>query len=188
MRRPVLLFGAAIAAFASPLLAPDCAFACSCAVAGSPEKRVSDALARSGAVFAGRVIASGETDKKGEFGMELTAVTFQVSEVWKGEVEETIEVTTPESEGSCGYTFEEGREYLVYASRGMEVSLCSETKPLSDARADPEVLGEGKKPVRVLPDTAGSRAGTLGLLPWALLGGVVAGVLGLIAWRGSRGA
>ena len=69
-----------------------------------------------------------------------------------------MEVRTPVSGISCGYHFEEGQEYLVYAGKGMSVNLCSETKPLSKADADLAVLGDGEKPEDdgdVLNDTSG---------------------------------
>lgn len=49
----------------------------------------------------------------------------------------------------CGYFFQEGQEYLVYASAEgaqLKTGSCSGTKRLSDARADLAVLGEGETP------------------------------------------
>lgn len=86
------------------------------------------------------------------------AVTLRVSEVWKGDVGKTLRVTTSADSGAgCGYPFEEGKEYLVYAGEDASVSLCSETKPLSSAGADLEALGTGERPKNggTLPDTSG---------------------------------
>jgi hypothetical protein len=71
-------------------------------------------------------------------------------------------VNTANQGSACGYPFKEGREYLVYASerqQGLEVDLCGETRPLSEAGADLAVLGSGEKPKdgggEALNDTSG---------------------------------
>jgi hypothetical protein len=165
-------------------LLPDCASACSCAaLPGTPQ----EILSRSKAVFSGEVV---EFDKPppattmiegtmmsmmGGGGPEATA-TLRVSEVWKGPRQQTMTVTTEADSGmGCGYPFEEGREYLVYATgNDPSVGLCSETKPLSEADADLEALGEGQKPedVGVLSDTSGglSAPAGVGLAGLALAG------------------
>ena len=54
--------------------------------------------------------------------------------------------------GSCGYTFVEGEEYIVYASDShygddsYTASICSRTALLSAAQADLDALGEGGAP------------------------------------------
>ncbi len=56
------------------------------------------------------------------------------------------------------YPFGEGQEYLVYATgKDPSVSLCSGTKPLSEAGTDLALLGAGEKPQDggVLSDTSG---------------------------------
>ncbi len=139
-------------------LLPDCASACSCAaLPGTPQERAREALSGSTAVFAGEVVEFEKPppDTAMVEGTMLTVmggggrkatVTLQASEVWKGPQQQTVTITTEADSGmGCGYPFEEGREYLVYAE-GDEpsVSLCSETKPLSEADADPEALGDGE--------------------------------------------
>jgi hypothetical protein len=93
--------------------------------------------------------------------------TLRVSEVWKGPKQQTVEITTASNGAMCGYSFEEGREYLVYAYGGqdLKVDLCSETKLLSKAGADLALLGDGERPGddAPLPDTSGGVAG-LGVL------------------------
>ena len=157
----------ALLALTSVALLPDCASACSCATLPStPQETLSD----SKAVFTGEVV---EFDKPppettmiegtmmtvlGGGGPEAT-VTLRVSEVWKGPRQQTTEITTEaDSSVGCGYPFEEGREYLVYAAKGNpSVSLCSETKPLSEANADLQALGDGDapEPGDTLSDTSG---------------------------------
>ena len=84
-----------------------------------------------------------------------------MSEVWKGPKQQTVEIITGADSGvGCGYPFEEGREYLVYAygKQELKVDLCSETKLLSKAGADLAVLGNGEKPKDggdALTDTSG---------------------------------
>jgi hypothetical protein len=162
--------------FALVGLLPDCAFACSCAaLPGTPQERAREALSGSTAVFSGEVV---EFEKPppdtamvegtmltvmGDAGREAT-VTLQASEVWKGPRQQTVTITTEaDSSMGCGYPFEEGQEYLVYATgKEPSVSLCSETKPLSEADADLEALGEGQKPedVSALSDTSGALSTT----------------------------
>lgn len=143
------------------LFPPECAHACSCAMPpGDQKERAERALSSSEAVFAGKVVEidrpSGPIMSSGDFETD----TFRVSESWKGPERATLEVKTPVAGMSCGYPFKEGQEYLVYASGGrdLEVSLCSETKPLSKAGADLAVLGNGEKQKdggEALNDTSG---------------------------------
>lgn len=168
--RPPLarLTSLALLTLALVALLPDCAAACSCGtVPGTPQ----ETLSGSTAVFSGEVVAF---DKPPPFtttieGTMMTVIggggpkataTLRVSEVWKGPQRQTIEITTEADSGvGCGYPFEEGREYLVYAAgKEPSVSLCSETKPLSEANADLEALGDGNvpEPGGTLSDTSGS--------------------------------
>ncbi len=80
-------------------------------------------------------------------------VTFRVSESWKGPERGTLEVETQTSGASCGYPFRSGERHLVYSAgasivegEGLEVLLCRETKPLSEAAADLEALGDAETP------------------------------------------
>ena len=142
------------------LLPPDCASACSCALPpGDQKERAERALASSEAVFSGEVAAI-EKEAATSRHPGTATVTLRVSESWKGPEGAMLEVKSPVGGSACGYPFKEGQEYLVYASgrRDLEVSLCSETKPLSKADADLAVLGNGKKPKDggdALNDTSG---------------------------------
>jgi hypothetical protein len=123
-------------------LLPDCASACSCGgMPGSEREQAERELAYSSAVFAGKVVSI----TKGEPTPRSKLVSFRVSEVWKGPEQDTLEVSTPRYEASCGYSFKEGQEYLVYAEgKRMEVSSCGGTTLLSEASADFEALGNGE--------------------------------------------
>ena len=135
------------------ILTTNSASACKC-IQATPEQN----LEKSSAVFSGRVVdvvkpspAERQSPRRNEDPNFLSGVkvTFKVSEVWKGDKKQRFVVSTSESSASCGYSFQEGEEYLVYAS-GEEVKLqtglCSGTKPLATARTDLAVLAEGKTP------------------------------------------
>jgi hypothetical protein len=145
------------------VLLPDCAIACSCGGFGT-KKQVEWALSHSGAVFSGEVVDVEDGPPISYSGIDLPSsdVTLQVSEVWKGPQRETLEVITERADGvSCGYPFEEGQEYLVYASgkgEPFETDICSGTTPLSKAEEDLALLGNGEKPKDggdALTDTSG---------------------------------
>ena len=136
------------------VLSANAASACSC-LPTTPQQ----SLQNSEAVFSGRVVdvteqspaerRPGRRNEDPNF-LNGVKVTFEVSEVWKGNSERRLVVTTSDSSASCGYSFQEGQEYLVYASEEdaqLKTGLCSGTKRLSDARADLAVLGEGETPV-----------------------------------------
>ena len=133
---------------------PGPVYACKCAVPGSP----SEELEKFSAVFAGRVVSvqhSFDPDvasvvREAE---DRTTVGFAVSAVWKGTVHEDMYVTTPPTGGSCGFTFIEGEEYIVYGhdsnydDGGYTVGICSRTALLGLARTDLEAFGEGQAPL-----------------------------------------
>ena len=148
------------------LVPPDCASACTCAMPSGSQKEIAkDALAGSEAVFSGELVDfEKSTSPSGEMTIigGASTATLRVSEVWKGPERETLEVSTSSQEGACGYPFEEGREYLVYAygGQGLETDLCSQTKPLSEAGADLAVLGNSSEKPKdggneALSDTSG---------------------------------
>ncbi len=140
------------------LFPPDCASACTCALIGS--QKVEGALSDSSAVFSGEVVAV-EKGTATASGPGNDTVTLRASEVWKGTDQGTLQVSTPSQGIACGFHFEEGQEYLVYAYGGqqrLEVDICTETKPLSKAGADLAVLGDGERPQdgsEALSDTSG---------------------------------
>ncbi len=158
-------------------LLPDCASACQCTMLpGSQDAE--RALADSEAVFSGEVVKI-DPPSPWKSSATIETDTFRVSEVWKGPEQRTLEVHTALFGASCGYPFEEGQEYLVYAytgKQGLEVDLCNGTQRLTEAETDLEVLGAGKKPTggEVLSDTsggvsAGAMVGVAGLVMAAAL-------------------
>lgn len=129
------------------LAAPAPAYACSC-VEGMPPRQ---ALDRAAAVFAGTVL---DVDT---FALPLldnsfrpVRVTFEVNQVWKGEVAERAVIRTAQDSAACGYNFAAGTAYLVYAYQsedGLATGLCERTIELTNAGEDLAVLGIGEAPL-----------------------------------------
>lgn len=128
---------------------PRSASACSCL-----RTSVTDAFALADVVFTGRVVSIQLGDPL-EPGVKSTAdpvlIALDVSGYWKGPVSRVITVTTPQSEMSCGFTFQRGRDYLIYAYKagaGLTTDLCSRTSSVTTARAadDLRTLGVAKVP------------------------------------------
>ena len=133
---------------------PGPVYACKCVVPGTP----SEELEKFSAVFAGRVVSvqhsfdpdAGSVVREAE---DRTTVGFEVSVVWKGNVHEDMYITTPPTGGSCGFTFVEGEEYIVYAGDswyddgGYTVGICSRTALIDLAQADLDAFGEGQAPL-----------------------------------------
>lgn len=118
---------------------PGEAHACSCMA-----QSIEDAIAGSDAIFEGIVDSIEEGDG-------VRHVRFSVTQAWEGVETERVEVTTSASSASCGYEFEVGTAYLVYATEGdgLEVSLCSRTRPMDEADEDRRELGSGVVPIEI---------------------------------------
>jgi hypothetical protein len=73
-------------------------------------------------------------------------VKFRVEEVWKGPRSAETAVFTGLGSGDCGYKFEMGGKYLVYAYQRndskFETNICQRTAPLVEAGSDLKVLGK----------------------------------------------
>ena len=70
---------------------------------------------------------------------EAVKVSLDVTRAYKGDVGKEITIETPQDSASCGYSFEEGGEYLVYGTKENGITstnLCSGTKNLRDADVD----------------------------------------------------
>jgi hypothetical protein len=145
-------------------LLPDCASACTCAwSSAAPQERAQRALKESTAVFAGEVVNISKGETGGAWQPPTAAVSFQVSEVWKGPEQETLEVSTSSQGSACGYPFSEGRKYLVFAEgERMSVNSCGETTPFSKAGVHLEALGAGQTlgSGGALVDTSGGGLGS----------------------------
>ena len=137
--------------------------ACSCMRPGTP----ADQKAQSAQVFVGRVqtieertpgmdrswLAAVSDWFKDVFGDDpppdevrnfpYKRVGFAVSETFKGPAAQHITVDTGMGGGDCGYFFETGQEYVVYAwsdEGTLTTGICSLTGPASDPRSGLEAL------------------------------------------------
>ena len=120
---------------------PPVARACSCAPPPAPLV----ALGEADAVFSGTVVARRDASKPRADGMvgsmDPVEYTIAVLEVWKGELADTVAVRTARSSASCGYPFEVGTRYLIYARTRtdtgcLRTNLCTRTRPLKCADED----------------------------------------------------
>jgi hypothetical protein len=142
---------AAAAALVILVVAARPAEACRCMPPAPP----AEALAAVDAVFVGQVAEVKTVDATGTGRVE---VVLEVEEWFKGGRGPRAEVITAASSAACGFTFTQGRSYLVYAGQRdegtLQVSLCSRTRPLERADEDLAVLrGEAAGPK---PETGGS--------------------------------
>jgi hypothetical protein len=79
---------------------------------------------------------------------------FEVDRYWKNPADTDYSkehlVFTAIDHGACGYDFEVGKSYLVYASTqdngSLETSIGTRTMPIENAQQDIAVLGEGISP------------------------------------------
>jgi hypothetical protein len=72
-------------------------------------------------------------------------VEFQINTIIKWEEKDSIEVTTPRDSATCGFQFEQWKDYIVYTyldvdNNKLSVSLCSRTTLLKNASEDLAVL------------------------------------------------
>ena len=126
-------------------LTPVPALACSCL-----EQPFETAHAAAAAIFEARA-TSIEAQPDGRL-----VVTFAVTQTWRAAEHEHVQVVTAANEAGCGYTFEVGTSYLVYAG-GAEgerylVSLCSRTAPMAASDGDRALLGSGVVPVDIVDE------------------------------------
>lgn len=129
------------------------AHACSCMIPGSPLEE----MERSSFVFSGTAIEVEADSTIGDLNPLGYTVTFEVIESWKGVESSKVTVHTAADSAACGFPFEEGKDYIVYASEledGIQVYSCGLTSLLADANVSE--LGEGttvfSKPVDRLPE------------------------------------
>lgn len=117
------------------------ASACSCIM---PEPPLA-AKDNSAAVFSGRVTGI-KPPVNMTSSLDESRITFDVLMSWKGIDRNPVQIFSSTSSASCGYEFEEGKEYLVYAydNEGrLSTGLCTRTALLADAAEDLAALGAG---------------------------------------------
>lgn len=112
------------------LLSPIVVLGCSCGGGGGPA--CSEAWSESPAtVFLGKVTAI--------TGTSTHSVHFLIEDALLGRTEKTLTVQTPGSEAGCGYHFQRGKRYVVYAYKTGEqfqTGLCTHTRPAEYAEED----------------------------------------------------
>jgi hypothetical protein len=118
------------------------AIACSCVRPGPSEtENINSAVKDSAAVISGEVVEITENTQFSKL------VKININSVWKGSKKRQIEITTGNGGGDCGFPFEVGEIYLIFAngSKGGEYStnICNRTNLLSLSETDLKVL---KKP------------------------------------------
>ena len=103
-------------------------------------------------VFSGRVIGlqlepQEPADPTLSFRPEDLVTTFAVSSVWKGSLGQETVVRTKFTCCACGYRFQIGETYLVYAfanKSGLRTSVCTRTNPIGMAQEDLDAHGPGQ--------------------------------------------
>lgn len=120
-------------------------FACSCALSDEPvKKQIDKAFTGSVAIFSGEVLEISESTEDKD---NLT-VKFKVAQSWKGNSKSEITITTAKESSMCGYSFEVGKKYLVYAN-GLKDKLsaynCSRTSSNTGTSGDSKYLTKLKK-------------------------------------------
>jgi hypothetical protein len=130
-------------------LLPLCVMGCDCPYYGAPCK----AFANTPTVFAGRVVKISTIDRKTASGVEYKdrLVFFDVERSYRGWTAKTAEVVTGWGGGDCGYKFQEGVGYLVYAYPHPETGklytgICQRTRPLTEAEEDLEYFSKRNDP------------------------------------------
>ncbi len=129
-----------LAVGATFISSPDDAHACDFPEPPPPETALDDAAA----VFSGEVISIEQVDD--DPGQQYIAATIDVDRSWKGVDSSPVVVETHQDEATCGFPFEEGESYLVYAySEGtpLTTALYHRTRLLERADEDLDALGTG---------------------------------------------
>jgi hypothetical protein len=132
--------------------------ACTCVVTSAIPASAVDLLANHAAVFEGRVVGNPEPSEpppdagyqerlaaleakieRQVNGLAVREVHLDVLRSWKGAAERAV-VRTQGQRTACGYPFEVGHTYLVFAHRGEDgalwVNSCGRTRPSEAAEAE----------------------------------------------------
>ena len=122
-------------------------FACSCVP--SPEnitieQQVKKEYDQSSNVFVGEVTEV--IAKPDDF---FVTVKFKIERTWSDkEFQKELAITTGKDDGSCGYAFEKGKKYLVYAFKDnnkLSTNICTRTS-VAKQNKDIAFLNRIKKP------------------------------------------
>ncbi|RAV12987.1 hypothetical protein [Paenibacillus contaminans] len=174
----IILFTAFFASW--HMIHPQKGFACSCAGPNS----VQEELQKKAAVFSGKAVSVKTSGGLLRSSADPVEVKIEVDKVWKGELGKTQLVYTARDGASCGFGFEKGKQYLVYAysdNDRLVTNMCDRTKLISNAAEDLSLLKEGKLPSlenrQADPDFTGW---------YILIGAILLGVASYIVFTGSK--
>ena len=151
MRRVLVFFGIVIV-FS---LASSTAMACMCGGGGGTP---CEGYGKAAAVFVGTVTGVRESEQykgkdvaelrklrdAGELDWGSMAYKFSVEQAYLGVAGLEVEIFTGRGSSDCGFTFQTGQRYLIYADRyknKLITSTCMRTKPFSEATEDIAYLG-----------------------------------------------
>jgi hypothetical protein len=132
------------------LLSASAAFSCDCSSSRPP----CQSFGNTAAVFVGTPIEVKQTTGKllanNEPEYPQKIFSFRVDESFRGVNAAQIEVRTGMEDGDCGYRFNLGERYLVYANFNpangfYDTSICTRTRPLSEAAEDLDYIRGGLK-------------------------------------------
>jgi 5-hydroxyisourate hydrolase-like protein (transthyretin family) len=133
-------------AWTAVIASPSAATACSCVV-GSP---ICETFWRTDAVFSGEVVdISSAPGVKDQLPLGNRLVRIRVIQAWRGGASGIVEVRTGSGGGDCGYNFQQGVRYLVFASQWsgtLSTGICSPTRRLDEASAELAFLEGAAKP------------------------------------------
>ncbi len=151
MRRVLVFFGiVVIFSFAGSAV-----MACMCGGGGGTP---CDGYGKAAAVFVGTVTRVRESEQykgkdvaeirklgdSGELDWGPMAYKFSVEQAYLGVAGSEVEIFTGRGSSDCGFTFQTGQRYLVYAQRYKDkliTSTCMRTKPFNEASEDIAYLG-----------------------------------------------
>jgi hypothetical protein len=119
------------------LFASATGYACSCMSSGPP----CQAFWKVNAVFSGQVISINSQSAGDKHGYKMRVVRLLVKEAFRGVDVPEVEVLTGQGGGDCGFGFQIGQEYLVYAYRRetdqlLVTGICTRTRSLGKAQED----------------------------------------------------
>ena len=114
--------------FAVLLFGAEEVFACSCLARDESKlvgQTVSEDFRQATAVFTGRVLQVGRKNNA-----QNVSVKLAVQKRWKGKISNEVKIITAADSAACGFNFEVGNIYLVYAAETngkLSTNICSRT-------------------------------------------------------------
>ena len=169
MKLRAVLIAAALVALLAPART---AFACSCA-----EVNEQESFAGADAVFTGTVSATRDGNGGPIFGgADSIEYRFDVEGVEKGDVLTPTVLTSSRDSAACGYVFDIGSRYRVFAysdeGGGLSTNLCSPTAETDEILGAPPISGQSENGGASFP-----------LVPAVAIGGVAAAAAAFLLLR-----